>query len=202
MEDSAFSGGWQTSGGLRPAAKRKHQTRRNPMTVTAQEREQQLKQAEEILFSGPQKLGFANGLFFGQFNAAQIYPYPEIQPEERDIVAKAVNDVRRFVEEKIDAAAIDRNAEIPSEVTAGLGELGVLGMTVPVQYGGRGFSQLAYCRIMEVLGGHCAATTVFVNAHHSIGVRALLIYGTEEQKRCWVPDLASGRKLAAFALTE
>jgi acyl-CoA dehydrogenase family protein 9 len=172
------------------------------MTVTAQEREQQLKQAEEILFSGPQKLGFANGLFFGQFNAAQINPYPELEPEKREIVAKAVSDVRRFAEEKIDAAAIDRNAEIPSEVIAGLGDLGVLGMTVPVQYGGRDFSQLAYCRIMEVLGGHCAATTVFVNAHHSIGIRALLIYGTEEQKHRWVPDLASGQKLAAFALTE
>src|SRR5437588_7692020 len=104
------------------------------MTVTAQEREQQIKQAEEILFSGPQHLGFANALFFGQFNAAQITPYPEIKPEEREVVAKAVNEVRRFAEEKIDATAIDRNAEIPSEVIAGLGALGVLGMTVPVQY--------------------------------------------------------------------
>jgi acyl-CoA dehydrogenase family protein 9 len=172
------------------------------MPITAQEREEQLKQAEEILFSGPQKLGFANGIFFGHFNAAQLYPYPELKADERETVAKAVNEVGRFAREKIDAAAIDRNAEIPAEVIAGLGELGVLGMTVPVQYGGRGFSQLAYCRIMEVLGGHCAATTVFVNAHHSIGVRALLLYGTEEQKRRWVPDLASGRKLAAFALTE
>jgi alkylation response protein AidB-like acyl-CoA dehydrogenase len=172
------------------------------MPVTVQEREQQIKQAEEILFSDPQQLGFANGVFFGHFNAAQIYPYPELKPDEKDTVAKAVSEVRRFAEEKIDAAAIDRNAEIPADVIAGLGELGVLGMTVPVEYGGRGFSQLAYCRIMEFLGGHCAATTVFVNAHHSIGIRALLIYGTEEQKRRWVPDLASGRKLAAFALTE
>jgi alkylation response protein AidB-like acyl-CoA dehydrogenase len=172
------------------------------MPITAQEREQQFKQAEEILFAGAQKLGFANGLFFGHFNAAQIYPYPELKAEERDAVLKAVSDVRRFAHEKIEAAAIDRNAEIPAEVIAGLGELGVLGMTVPVQYGGRGFSQLGYCRIMEVIGGHCAATAVFVNAHHSIGIRALLLYGTEEQKRRWVPDLASGRKLAAFALTE
>src|SRR5690242_3376863 len=117
------------------------------MPVTAHEREQQIKQAEEILFSGPQQLGFANGLFFGHFNAGQLYPYPVLKPEERDAVAKAVNDLRRFAQEKIDAAAIDRNAEIPHEVVTGLGELGVLGMTVPVEYGGRGFSQLAYCRI-------------------------------------------------------
>jgi alkylation response protein AidB-like acyl-CoA dehydrogenase len=172
------------------------------MPVTAQEREQLIKQAEEVLFSGPQKLGFANGIFFGHFNAGHVYPYPELEPEAQDVVAKAVNDVRRFAQERIDAAAIDRNAEIPPEVVAGLGELGVLGMTIPVEYGGRGFSQLAYCRIMEVIGGHCAATAVFVNAHHSIGIRALLLYGTEEQKRRWIPDLASGRKLAAFALTE
>jgi len=172
------------------------------MPVTAQEREQQLKQAEEILFSGPQQLGFANGLFFGHFNADQIYPYPELKREEQESVDKAVAEVRRYVEEKIDPVAIDRNAEIPREVIDGLGEVGVLGMTVPVEYGGRSMSQMGYCRIMEIIGGHDAGVGVFVNAHHSIGIRALLLYGTEEQKRRYVPDLASGKTLAAFALTE
>src|SRR5258708_3762883 len=55
---------------------------------------------------------------------------------------------------------------------------------------------------MEVIGGHCAATAVFVNAHHSIGLRALQLFGTEAQKRTWMKPLASGEKLAAFALTE
>ena len=55
-------------------------------------------------------------------------------------------------------------------------------MTAPVEYGGQGFSQSGYCRIMEVIGGHCASTAVFVNAHHSIGIRALLLFGTAEQK--------------------
>jgi alkylation response protein AidB-like acyl-CoA dehydrogenase len=55
---------------------------------------------------------------------------------------------------------------------------------------------------MQVIGGHCSSTAVFVNAHHSIGIRALLMYGTEEQKRTWLPALCSGEKLAAFALTE
>jgi alkylation response protein AidB-like acyl-CoA dehydrogenase len=75
-------------------------------------------------------------------------------------------------------------------------------MTAPEEYGGRGMSQLGYCRIMEIIGGHCASTAVFVNAHHGIGIRALLLYGTEEQKRRYLPDLVSGRGLAAFALTE
>jgi alkylation response protein AidB-like acyl-CoA dehydrogenase len=172
------------------------------MPVTAQEREQQIKQVEEILFSGPQELGFANGLFFGHFNAPQIYPYPDIKPAERDSVTRAVAEVRRFADEHIDATAIDRNADIPPEVMAGLREIGVLGMTAPAAYGGRGMSQLGYCRVMEIVGGHCASTAVFVNAHHSIGIRALLLYGTEEQKRRYLPELVTGHGLAAFALTE
>jgi alkylation response protein AidB-like acyl-CoA dehydrogenase len=172
------------------------------MPVTALDRREQIKQAEEILFSGPQELGFANGLFFGRYNASQIHPYPEIRPEERDKVARAVSEVRRFCDEHIDAAAIDRKAEIPTEVVHGLGDIGVLGMTVPEEYGGRGMSQLGYLKVMELIGGHDAAVTVFVNAHHSIGIRALVLYGTEEQKRRYLPELVTGRKLAAFALTE
>ncbi|MFM7148705.1 MAG: acyl-CoA dehydrogenase family protein, partial [Gemmataceae bacterium] len=101
-----------------------------------------------------------------------------------------------------DAAAIDRNAEIPRSVGDGLGRLGVLGMTAPHEFGGRDFGQLAYTKIMEVIGGHCASTGVFVNAHHSIGIRALLLFGTQAQQKQWLPPLVSGQKLAAFALTE
>ena len=75
-------------------------------------------------------------------------------------------------------------------------------MTAPVEFGGRGFSQRAYCRIMEIIGGRCSSTAVFVNAHHSSGIRALLLFGTAEQKARWLPPLARGEKLAAFALTE
>jgi alkylation response protein AidB-like acyl-CoA dehydrogenase len=172
------------------------------MALTAAQIEQQKKQAEELLFSGPQTLGFAKSLFFGRFQGPLVFPYPQLRSEERPIVEEAVRQVRRFCEERIDAAAIDRDADIPNEVVAGLAELGVLGMTAPVEYGGRGFSQLGYCKVMEVLGAHDAAVAVFVNAHHSIGIRALLLFGTDEQKRQWLPDLTSGRKLAAFALTE
>jgi alkylation response protein AidB-like acyl-CoA dehydrogenase len=172
------------------------------MALTAEQLAQQKKEAEELLFSGPQTLGFAKGLFFGQFNASLVFPYPQLKPEEREEVAQAVADVRRFAEEKIDPAAIDRNADIPPEVINGLGKLGVLGMTAPKEYGGRGFSQLGYCQVMEEIGAHCASTAVFVNAHHSIGLRALILFGTDEQRRRWLPSLASGEELAAFALTE
>src|SRR5581483_2284200 len=172
------------------------------MALTPSQIEQQKKQAEELLFAGHEQLGFAKSLFFGQFKAPLLFPYPELRPEEQPVVEKAVAEVDRFFREQVDSFAIDRNADIPQPIVDGLAQLGVLGMTAPPEFGGRGFGQYAYTRVMEVIGSHDSSVAVFVNAHHSIGIRALLLFGTEEQKRRWLPDLVSGRKLAAFALTE
>jgi alkylation response protein AidB-like acyl-CoA dehydrogenase len=172
------------------------------MALTAAQIEEQKKQAEELLFAGPQARGFAKGLFFGQFQAPLVFPYPQLRPEERPEVERAVAEVRRFMEQDVDSAAIDREADISTAVIDGLARLGVLGMTAPKEYGGRGFSQLGYCRIMEAIGSRDSAVAVFVNAHHSIGIRALLLFGTDEQKQRWLPDLVSGENLGAFALTE
>src|SRR5438067_1501307 len=75
-------------------------------------------------------------------------------------------------------------------------------MTAPKEFGGRGFSQMANCKILEEIGRRCASTSVFVNAHHSIGIRALLLFGSHAQKQTWLPRLVTGEQLAAFALTE
>ncbi len=164
--------------------------------------QKQLRQAEELLFSGPQEVGFAKELFFGRFHQPAIFPYPRLSAAERATGDAAVAEVKSFVAAHIDPAAIDRNADIPVETIRGLGRAGVLGATVPPEFGGRGLSQQNYCRVVEVIGGHCASTAVFVNAHHSIGLRALQLFGTEDQKRTWMKLLASGEKIAAFALTE
>jgi len=165
-------------------------------------REKQVREAEELLFTGPQKLGLAKGLFLGRFVADWVLPYPRIAPQVIKEVDRAVGEVRHFLDTQLDAAAIDREADIPRAVIEGLGRLGVLGMTAPVEFGGRGFSQMAYCRVIQEIGARCASTSVFVNAHHSVGIRALLLFGTPEQKRRWLPPLVTGEHLAAFALTE
>jgi alkylation response protein AidB-like acyl-CoA dehydrogenase len=172
------------------------------MALSASQIEQQRKEAEELLFSGPQKLGFAKAMFLGHFNAPLLFPYPRLRPEEEGTTRAALQEVRSFCDTSIDPAAIDRDALIPDSVIHGLAKIGVLGMTAPKEFGGRDFSQLAYTRVMEIIGGHCASTAVFVNAHHSIGIRALLLFGTKEQQAKWLPPLVDGTKLAAFALTE
>ncbi|WP_435005552.1 acyl-CoA dehydrogenase family protein [Tundrisphaera lichenicola] len=165
-------------------------------------REQQIKQAEELLFSGPQRLGVAKGLFWGRFVDDWVIPYPRLSTEERPKVEAALGELRRFCDASLDPSSIDRQADIPRSVIDGLGRLGILGMTAPETLGGSGFSQLAYCKILEELGSRCSSTSIFVNAHHSIGMRALLLFGTEEQKRRWLPAMIRGEDLAAFALTE
>jgi acyl-CoA dehydrogenase family protein 9 len=172
------------------------------MALSAAQIAQQKKQAEELLFSGPEHLGFAKSLFFGLFKGELLFPYPVMPPAEQARLDEAVAKLKAFCDTSIDAAEIDRIAEIPKSVVAGLGAIGVLGMTAPAEFGGLGFSQQQYCKVLEVIGGHDSAVGVFVNAHGSIGIRSLLLYGTEEQKRRWLPGLAAGTMLAAFALTE
>lgn len=166
------------------------------------QRQKEIKEAEELLFTGPQALGFAKGLFLGRFVADWAMPYPRIPAAQQAELDKSLAEVRQFLDEHLDPVAIDRNADIPREVIDGLARTGVLGMTAPKEYGGRGFSQRAYCKILDEIGSRCASTSVFTNAHHSIGIRALLLFGTREQKQRWLPPLVSGEQLAAFALTE
>jgi acyl-CoA dehydrogenase family member 9 len=166
------------------------------------QRQKEIQQAEELLFAGPQAVGFAKGLFQGHFVADWVMPYPRIPAAEQTELDETLGELRQFLDQHLDPAEIDRQADIPREVIDGLGRVGVLGMTAPKEYGGHGFSQMANCKVLEEIGRRCASTSVFVNAHHSIGIRALLLFGTHEQKQRWLPKLSSGEQLGAFALTE
>jgi acyl-CoA dehydrogenase family member 9 len=164
------------------------------------DREKQLAEAEEILGDRVSQVGFVKGLFFGQFLAERVLPYPDLASDRtaNDLVQR----LREFCTREVDPVAIDRQAEIPQAVISGLGRLGILGACLPQDGGGLALSQASYCRLLEVLGGHCGSTALFVNAHHSIGPRAIVLFGTEEQKRRYLPKLASGEWISAFALTE
>src|SRR6202790_1175494 len=172
------------------------------MNEVEAQRQKEIAQAEELLFAGPQALGFAKGLFLGHFVADWVMPYPRIPAAQQTELDKALTDLRQFLDTGLDAVEIDRQADIPRSVIDGLGRVGVLGMTAPMEFGGHGFSQMANCKILEEIGSRCASTSVFVNAHHSIGIRALLLFGNREQKEKWLPKLVTGEWLGAFALTE
>ena len=172
------------------------------MNKVEAQRQKEIRQAEELLFGGPQALGFAKGLFQGHFVADWVMPYPRIPATQQAELDGTLIELRQFLDEHLDPAEIDRQADIPRDVIDGLGRVGVLGATSPVEYGGRGFTQMVNCKLLEEIGHRCASTSVFVNALHSIGIRALLLFGTHEQKQRWLPKLSTGEQLGAFALTE
>src|SRR5437016_3313950 len=93
------------------------------------ERQKQMRAAEELLFAGPQKLGVAKGFFLGRFVADWVMPYPTIQREEQVEVEDSLARLRLFLDQHLDPAAIDRQADIPRDVIDGLAQLGVFGMT-------------------------------------------------------------------------
>jgi short-chain 2-methylacyl-CoA dehydrogenase len=112
--------------------------------------------------------------------------------------------VREFAESRIApvAAELDREHRFPYELVAELAELGLMGMTVPEEYGGAGADTLSYAVAVEELTRIDSSVAITVAAHHSLGTLPIFYFGNEEQKREWLPQLASGQKLAAFGLTE
>ncbi len=112
--------------------------------------------------------------------------------------------VRSFAEERVApvAAELDREHRFPYDLVAELAELGLMGMPVPEEYGGGGADTLSYAIAVEELTRIDSSVAITMAAHTSLGTMPILLYGTEEQKRQWLPDLASGKRLAAFGLTE
>jgi len=112
--------------------------------------------------------------------------------------------VREFAESRIAPVAeeLDREHRFPYELVAELADLGLMGMTIPEEYGGGGADTLSYAIAVEELTRIDSSVAITVAAHHSLGTLPIFYFGNEEQKQQWLPDLASGRKLAAFGLTE
>ncbi len=112
--------------------------------------------------------------------------------------------VRDYAQAKIAPVAeeLDREHRFPYEIVAELGELGLMGMTIPEEYGGAGADTLSYAIAIEELTRIDSSVAITVAAHHSLGTLPVYYFGNEEQRRAWLPDLASGRRLAAFGLTE
>ncbi|MBN8549084.1 MAG: acyl-CoA dehydrogenase [Deltaproteobacteria bacterium] len=121
--------------------------------------------------------------------------------EEVQMIREAA---RSFAEEQVLplAAKIDQEHYFPSELVPKMGALGFMGATVPSEYGGAELSQMAYCLIVEELAAACASTSIIVSAHNSLCVSPILEFGSEEQKKTYLPGLASGSKLGCFALSE
>jgi hypothetical protein len=146
--------------------------------------------------------GLAADLFMGRSRTTGLFPFPEQTTEDRDQGDAFLQRLEKILREQVDPDAIDRTGEIPDEVIAALADIGSFGIKIPTQYGGLGLSQTNYCRAAMLLGSYCGNLTALISAHQSIGVpQPLILFGTEEQKRKYLPRFAHG-EISAFALTE
>lgn len=100
------------------------------------------------------------------------------------------------------SASIDRNESIPDSLINKLGEVGLLGTAFPEEYGGGGFGEFGFCLAQEEVTRACGSTAAMIGAHQSIGTNAIFIGGSEQLKQKYLPQLTSGKKIAAFCLTE
>ncbi|MFZ1291740.1 MAG: acyl-CoA dehydrogenase family protein [Melioribacteraceae bacterium] len=121
--------------------------------------------------------------------------------EDQQMLREMVKD---FTNKEIKpiASKIDEDAKIPESLIKKLGELGILGISFPEEYGGGGFGEVGYCIAQEEIARGCMATATTIGAHQSIGANVIYLGGTEEQKKKYLTPLANGEKLAAFCLTE
>ncbi|XP_054831338.1 complex I assembly factor ACAD9, mitochondrial isoform X2 [Eublepharis macularius] len=144
---------------------------------------------------------FAKELFRGTFRKEEVFPYPEISNEELEEINQFVGPVEKFFNEEVDSKKIDQDAKIPQETLNGLKNLGLFGIQIPEEHGGLGLSNTMYARLGEITSQD-GAIAVTLAAHQAIGLKGILMAGTEEQKKKYLPKLASGEHIAAFCLTE
>lgn len=160
-----------------------------------------LEEAEELLGAEPESMGFAKNLFWGRFREDLMLPYPEPSAEAKKECDELVERLETYLKNEHPSIQIDQEQEIPRWVIDRLFDLGVLGMTIPKEFGGLGMGITAYNRVLETIGKYCGSTAVLVSAHQSIGCKAVMLFGTEEQKQKWLPKLAK-EWVSAFCLSE
>ena len=145
---------------------------------------------------------FGLKLFHGKMDWSLIFPFPEQSEQEKKLGDDYVKKMEIFLKENLDPDEVDRTSIIPQKVIDGLGKLKAFALKIPKEYGGMGFSQVNYNRIMHMVSSYCGSTAVLLSAHQSIGVpQPLKLFGTDEQKKKYLPLFAQG-KISAFALTE
>jgi len=153
-----------------------------------------------------QQSSFTRGIFAGVVLDSLLFPYPrpldERRTDEARTVRRLIKDLRALEGDVIDSAKFDEEETIPDGVIRAFAEIGMLGLTIPKQYGGLELSSSAYARVFETLSSIDGSLAVLVGVHCGLGSKAIVLHGNDQQKERYLPPLARGDYLAAYALTE
>ncbi len=145
----------------------------------------------------------AKALFCGRIIQPSFWPFPEMPGEQKEMLEMVLDSVDRFFEDKQDDfREWDEASKQPEEFIQGLRELGLFGLIIPEEYGGIGLSNAGYSRVLQQSSRYDSSASLTIGAHSSIGMKGLLLFGSDAQKEKYLPRLASGELTAAFCLTE
>ena len=153
-----------------------------------------------------QQSSFTRGIFAGVVLDSLLFPYPrtlnERNAEEARTVQRLIKRLREMQGDLIDPAKFDEEETIPDNVISAFAEMGMLGLTIPRKFGGLELSSAAYARVFETLSAIDGSLAVLVGVHCGLGAKAIVLHGNDQQKERYLPPLARGDFLAAYALTE
>jgi acyl-CoA dehydrogenase family member 9 len=144
---------------------------------------------------------FAKSLFMGEICEELVFPWPRPDPDEQQRI-RELNAAAREIGGRMDPREVEEKRWIGDRTIRELGDAGLCGLYVDERYGGQGLSQTGYARVFETFAQIDATLSIVLGVHQSIGFKGIAMFGTDEQKERFLPDLARGRKLAGFALTE
>jgi len=161
----------------------------------------QIEQAQEMLGPDPSTMGFLKNVFWGNFREELAFPYPTTAADESARCDQLLARLDEYLHKEHPSVEIDQKQEIPVWVIEKLFSLGVLGMTIPREFGGGGFGITSYNRVLERIGRTCGSTAVLVSAHQSIGCKAVMLFGSDDQRQRFLPRMAKDT-LSAFCLSE
>jgi acyl-CoA dehydrogenase family protein 9 len=145
----------------------------------------------------------AKNLLFGEILEPRLFPYPKMRERDREMLGSMVEAIDKFLAEHTrDFKTWDREAHQPDAFIQQLRDLGLFGLIIPEAYGGLELSNAAYARVLTQTSSHDSSVSLTIGAHSSIGMKGILLFGTDEQKQRYLPRLATGELIAAFCLTE
>jgi alkylation response protein AidB-like acyl-CoA dehydrogenase len=168
--------------------------------VSARDR-RMIEDIEVMLGPEPTDMGFAKNLYWGRFRDDLVFPYPRPSRQEKEKCEELLARLEAYLKHEHPAAQVDAEERIPDWCIRRYFELGVMGMTIPEEFGGLGLGVSSYNRVLELIGGYCGSSAVMISAHQSIGCKSLMLFGTQAQKQEFLPKVAR-EYLSAFCLSE
>ncbi|XP_058815272.1 very long-chain specific acyl-CoA dehydrogenase, mitochondrial-like [Topomyia yanbarensis] len=145
---------------------------------------------------------FMSNVFRGDVVPVQVFPYPEPTEDQKELIHDMIDPIHRFFRHEHNPIEAERNGCPDPDTVDAMWKMGLFGTVAPAEYGGLGASTTMYATLADAVGAVDLGLGVYIGAHQSIGWKAIQLYGSEEQKKKYLPRVTKGRTLAALALTE